>query len=647
MGVLGGIPFQVGYGVTGFTPTAASPFDVKIGDLEFMLAIGPENPFIRRGAEYRTQQVNFSAEPGETALGFWWQREQSTWHNGTANPTFDGPGSGDAAIAVGRFADSYGVDVWTPDQISLLHDGVIIEAGTSIVGPVIGMQPSNPNSGIQYVYWADGDEVHQWDNVGGSITATGAWGDVLSVASDGVNLYFTDGVNVMAFKVGGFTVLYSSGFDGAATRYLLRWAKQRLIFAEDNRLYELNQNASAAALPTEFFEHPNPAWIWTDVVEGPGAIYAAGGVGTSSAVYKFVLDTTDGSLPTLTAGIVACELPEGERVLCLKTYIGLFIGMGTSAGLRVCSFADTDIVLAPLTIENVGPVRAITTWDRFFYVTCDDAGEGQAGTARVDLSVETAAGRYAWAKDVRANTDTTGDTHTGLTGEVTGIAMYSFGDNPDATPVFAITANGLYARHFDRLTQYGSLISGRMLFGMTDPKHFLRVALKGTGSGTATIYTGVDSADAVLPQTTIDLSQLNEVDLLTTDLRGGTLTIGIGLTRDATDDEAGPVVQSYSAKALPAQPRERQYIMPLRVYDRVEMGSGETGYQVAADVLDALEELVRTQQPVLLQTFFGDPERDWISKLVHIEDFEYRQVTGEPDQAWGGITTLSCRTISG
>jgi hypothetical protein len=541
------------------------------------------------------------------------------------------------------------VDVWISDQISLLHDTVKVEVGTAIVGPVVGVEPADPASGIQYVYWADGDEIHQWDNLGGNVSVTGTWGDVYSIATDGVSLYFTDGDQgasggVMAFTPTGFAVLYNTGFDAAAERYLLRWAKQRLMFAEDNRIYELNQNASVAALPTELYEHPNADWIWTDITEGPGAIYASGYSGTTSAIYKFVLDT-DGSLPTLTAGIVACELPEGEKALCLKTYIGLFIGIGTSAGLRVCSFSDTDIVLAPLTVENHGMVRGITSWDRFLYVTCDDAGEGGAGLVRVDLSVETAPGRYAWAKDGRANSVFGGATHVNVVGESTGVAMYSFGGLTG--PAFAVTDSGMYVRHFDRLTEYGRLASGRMLFGMTDPKHFLRFALAGVGSGTVTVYTGVNSAEATLPQTTIDFSQLNEVDLLLTGLRGSTLTLAVDMNRDADDDEAGPTVTSYSAKAIPGQARERQYILPLRVYDRVEGSNGDTVYQCAADVLDALEELVRTQEPVRLQTFFGDPDRDWISKLVYVDDVDYRQVTGEPSQAWGGTLNVSVKTISG
>ncbi len=650
MGVLSTFPTQIGFGSSGFSSALSSPFDVKIGDLEFMLAVGPENPLIRRGAEYRSQQVNFSGDPGETALGFWWQREQSTWHNGAGNATFDGPGSGDPDIASGRFHDSYGVDVWTQGEINLLGDTVRVEVGAAIVGPVIGVEPANPASGIQYIYWGDGDEIHQWDNASGGVVATGSWGDIYSVASDGVSLYFTDGDQgvsggVMAFKPAGFTALYTTGFDAAAARYLLRWAKQRLMFVEDNRIYELDQNASAAALPTELFEHPNAEWIWTDICEGPGAIYASGYSGSTSAIYKFILDT-DGTLPTLAAGVLACQLPDGEHALCMKTYIGLFIGVGTSSGLRVCSFSDTDIVLAPLTVENLGPIRGVTAWDRFLYVTCDDAGEGGSGVVRIDLSVETAPGRYAWAKDVRANDGIAGGAHVGVAAASTGIVMYYL-EGFGASPAFAVAGSGIYVRHFQRLTEYGSLTSGRILFGMTDPKHFLRVAMAGEGEGEASILTGVNSADATLLQTTVDFAQLNEIDLLTTGLRGSTLTLRVDITRDDIDVTTGPTILSFSAKALPAQARERQYILPLRVYDRVEGASGDTVYQCAADVIDALEELVRTQEPVRLQTFFGDSDRDWISKLVHIEDCEYRQVTGEPSQAWGGILTVSTRTITG
>ncbi len=651
MGVIDGLPWQVGYGLSGFVATDSSSFDVKIGDLEFMLAVGPENPLIRRGADYRTQQVNFSAEPGETALGFWWQREQSTWHYGAGNPTFDGPGSGNPDIAVGRFNESYGVNVWEPDEFSLCDDTSQLQLGSGFtLTPFVNVK--NLAASGESVFWALDDVLYEYNNsivlaYDGDNPGFG-WGFIGSLASDGAVVYLLDNENDIIWGVGDIdsnsTVVIRQLYTGIPSATLtnsLRFAKQRLIAAFDNDLYEIERVTATTAwgAPTPFYSHPREDWTWTDIFEGPGAIYAAGYAGSYSAVYKFVLED-DGALPSLSSGIVAMEVPAGETIHRVCPYLGIFAVVGTTAGVRVCTFNGTDIALAPLTYETTSAVQGITAWGDFVFANVADAGNGYRGLIKIDLSKEVEEGRYAWANDMRANTSTT-DFSGISTGTPTRMTTLK------GRPIFGIQGQGVFARQNTRRSPEGSLTSGRMLFGMTDPKHFLRVAMSGTGTGTATLLTGVDSEEATTPQVSLDFAQQNSVDLLTSGLLGGSLTLGVTLSRDPDSTNSGPTINSVSAKALPAQPRERQWVLPLRVYTRVEGGFGQTIYQNARDVIDSLEELVRTQEPVLLQTFFGDPERDWTNKLVHVEDFEYRQVTAEPSASWGGLLSVSLRTISG
>lgn len=627
------LPTLLGYGV-GFTaPSDTEPWDVLLGGYRFMLAASVDNPFIRRGAPYRSDQINFSGEPGETALGFWWQRSQSTWHLGTGSPTFDGPGSGTPDIASARYADSYGIDPWTPGEISLLHDTANIQTVISVpVGPVA----ADNAAGATFVYWSDQDRFYQWSETGGVVVATGAWTTITSMCSNGVSVYCSDNAQIIGFTPSG-TFQYYTGLTG--TRFCLRWAKQRLMFAQDASIYELSIAGPTAALPAPLFTHPNPSWVWTDIVAGPGAIYASGYAGSTSAVYKFVLSTS-GALPVLTAGITACELPDGEQALCLLTYLQLFIAIGTSRGLRVCSFSDTDIALAPLTIENVGPVRDVMGWDRFLYTTCDDAGQGFAGLARVDLSSEVATSRYAWAPDVRANDDVAG--FGGVTGTVLGLVMWQDAAN-DPTPVFSVTGAGLYARHYQRLAQSGSLTSGRILFGMSDLKIFQRMSITTGGQGTVTFSTGTDSDTGDVARATIDTGARDRIEVDIGSTRGSTLTVGLALTRSSLF--VGPKVLSWSAKALPSQPREEQFLVPLRCYDHVENGFGETSYDSAIEISDGIADLVRTQEPTTFQTFFGKSVDDWRTWVVQIEDHEFRQVTC--DGGWGGLLTVSLRTVIG
>ena len=655
MGVLSVIPTPIGLGASGLVAAETSQFDVKIGDLEFMLAVGPDNPLIRRGAPYRSEQVNFSGEPGETALGFWWQREQSSWHYGADNPTFDGPGSGDPDIAVNRFSNSWGINVWEPGQISLCDDTIrLAEHPTgSIVGPV----NAAPDGSTEAVYWGVDDTLYEWFGTTVFFYNTAedpmfGWDHISSLASDGTVVWILDSVNDSLWGVGDIdgdgnteSIELYTGMPNATRTNSLRFAKQRLIAAYDNALYEIDHSVqtTTAFAGTPFFTHPKDGWTWTDISEGPGAIYASGFIGSYSAVYKFVLDD-DGLIPTLSSGIVACELPAGEKVYKLFPYIGIFIALGTTEGVRVCSFADTDIALAPLTYEDTAGTGAIgiTGWGDFLYANVRDAGDGYNGLIKIDLSKEIEPGRFAWANDMRANTSSTA--FAGIQSDSNDAGRMT---TLNGRPVFAIFDHGVFARYNSRRSPEGQITSGRMLFGMTDPKHFLRIAMQGSGEGTVTLSTGVDSDEASLPQTTVDFAQLSEVDLAMQGLQGSSLTIGLTMTRDEDDLNAGPTVTAYSAKALPAQPRERQWILPLRCYDRVEKANGQTEYGSAKETLSQLEEYVRSQEPVILQTFFGDPDRDWTSVLVHIEDCEYRQIQYQPKAAWGGVLTVSCRTITG
>lgn len=621
------IPTLVGLGVAGATQSQSEPFDVLLGGFKFMLDAGPENPLVRRGAQYRSDQINFSGDPGEQALGFWWQRSQDTWHYGTGAPTFDGVGAGDPQFASGRFADSYGVDPWTAGELKLLRDTDRIAETTADVNPSI---VTRTVTNQERLYWADGDAIMEWD--GGTVTSiTDDWSNIFGMCSDGSTLYVvTDAGKVHSYTAAGVEAELYTGISGSLAG--LFFVKQRLILSVDNALYELDTSASSAALPTALYTHPSPSWLWSDVEQGPGAIYASGYAGTNSAVFKFVLDG-EGALPTLTAGITAVELPAGERALWLRAYLG-FIAISTSEGLRVCQFQDTDIILAPLTIEGVGAVGAVAGWDRFLYCAIDDAGENVAGLARVDLSGEIAAGKFAWAKDARANSDPFG--FSGDTGNAFAVCMFQ------GRPAFIVQDTGVYTVSADRYVRSGSLTSGRILFGMADFKVFQRASLTTGGQGTVALSTGTDSDTANVPRTSIDTTVRDRIEVDIGSTRGSTLTVGILLTRASTSQS--PRLLSFSVKALPSQPREEQWIVPLRLYDRTENRFGEPQFQRSIDVLNDISDLVRFQRPTVFQTFFGEPD-SWQTWIVQVEDFEFRQSTSEG--SWGGGLTVSLRSLRG
>lgn len=629
-----GLPAQVGFGATGAaSPDYLSQFDVTIGGIGFTLAAGPDSPLIRRGADYRNEAINFSSEPGEVALGFWWQRSQSSWHFGSGAPSLDGPGSGDSSIAVTRFADSYGVDPWTAGQVQLLNDTNRLTTVSAGIGPVSIVD----GGGVPRAVWADGNQLKYWNGAATTITWGGS-GTIMTIATDGTRYFAVDNTGVWAGTIGGPTGVKQYTI-AAGTRFTARWAKQRLILAIDNVVYELpNAAAPPAALPTAKFTHPSTAWVWTAFAEGPGAIYGSGYSGTSSAVYKFILDT-DGAVPVLSTGITACELPAGELALTLCPYIGAFIAIGTNQGMRVCSFSGNDIALAPLTLDaTLGPVNSVVGWSKFLYATTPQAGEGLCGLARVDLSRLTEVDQYAWARDLRANT-TGPATFTGVVATPTGVVMVG------GLPTFLVPGNGIFQMDATRLTPVGELTTGKVILSTADDKIFQRALVRSLGQGTIVVSTGIDTATPNTTNFTLDLAQSNSLDVGVGPLRGGTFVLKFRLTRFS--NTMGPSMKQWMIKALPGQAREESLIIPLRCYDRDEMPSAETGFRSARETIDLIRGMVRTQAPILVQTFFGDPAYDWSTWVAQVENFEFRQITSEPDAGWGGVLTVSLRTVAG
>jgi hypothetical protein len=114
-----GIPYALSnpVGTVNYTPNAEA-YDVAINALPFFLYANDEYPYSRRTAQYRKQQIDQSAEPGEQSITGWWVRSQSSFHNGSGVKFYD-PSAGETVSY--RYADSKGVNVWNKGQVTLLN----------------------------------------------------------------------------------------------------------------------------------------------------------------------------------------------------------------------------------------------------------------------------------------------------------------------------------------------------------------------------------------------------------------------------------------------------------------------------------------------------------------------------------------------
>jgi hypothetical protein len=106
-------------------------FDMAVGGLPFIMAVTDNTPYRRQTAEFRSQRVDQMRDPGEHTLGGsgYWTRSQSSWHYGEG-VLFAEPLEGNDLEVRFRYRDSYGVNVWTPGEISLLRKTTRVQAFT-------------------------------------------------------------------------------------------------------------------------------------------------------------------------------------------------------------------------------------------------------------------------------------------------------------------------------------------------------------------------------------------------------------------------------------------------------------------------------------------------------------------------------------
>jgi hypothetical protein len=163
---------------------------------------------------------------------------------------------------------------------------------------------------------------------------------------------------------------------------------------------------------------PTRSFTWTSVAEAPDCILASGYSNGYGYIYAFNLVTSGaaGTTPTLDQGIQVAEFPSGEEVHAIKVYLGQYIAIGTSKGVRIGMLGTGGkMQYGPLTISTTQPVRDLAARDHYVYAAIEADIDGGSGCARIDLGEEiniiNSAGytvansmRFAWAYDAQSHT---------------------------------------------------------------------------------------------------------------------------------------------------------------------------------------------------------------------------------------------------
>lgn len=412
---------------------------------------------------------------------------------------------------------------------------------------------------------------------------------------------------------------------------------------------------------TPIYSHPAATWIWTGVADGPNAIYVSGYAGVQGTIFRLALDNT-GSVPLLNRALTAAELPVGECVTALGSYLGKYLVIGTNKGIRIGQI-DTSgwlssgyITYGPLTVVTSGfdpvsnsilngsAVTGVAFQDRFAYCTVTnyiDNGDGTfcSGLIKVDLSKEIVAGQnqYGYASHLRVAAQTAACS-----------TVANLGTNN--TLLFGIAGVGIYKQSSTLVTS-GYIQTGQIRQFTLEDKHFELLKLRMGPTQVGSLGTSViRQNETIIPLITTDVNFDYTVDLTAIDSLDTEPQQSIALKfqiNSSVSQQVGTedVFIGYQLKSVPAVKRQRLIKLPLQNYDldkdRYNMPIGYIGQ--AKDKLALLEALESNGDVILYQDLTTGEQLRCI-----IEEQQYTR-TAAPDRAFsgdGGIIYCTIRTVS-
>ena len=575
-------------------------FDLLVGGIGFCINPDQDSPYIRQSVPTQKDQQDNSKEPGEQSLDGLWIRSQNSWHRG-AGVNYYEPGSDPDTEY--RFTESSGVDIWTKGQLTSLHKTTNVQAAPS--------RCFVQDAGKGYlVYVDDFGGILGWGTKGSYTLNTNAnAGYIGRYYFFGWKKYIQVGWAAFPSATIG---IWNGGTDTViaknATKIPYVWyLKDRLIVAHGKDLFEVPLNAATPvdlSVTTNNLYSPTDAnTTWVGAAEGPNAVYAAWTDGSRSGLVAFTLtDASSGQSPKLSQGYQVLDLPVGENINAIYGYLGRYLVISTSRGLRVCAIdSNGNLIMGQLLYETTDQFTCFAAWGNYVYAggasipAGDTTGTGNlagwgttSGVVRINLGEPTGndanALTFAYANDLRS----------GATGTVSSIAF-----NQDGTLEMAVDSSGIW-RESSLPEPKGYLAMGRVRFGTLVPK----------------VYRSIDMGGAMGPDAAFTIKLHDELERpyysLTMNAATGIFpTLMLDLTRTHafvrpvgffTTTTSEPLLNLLQLRGLPAPGRIRQIRFPLRCYDSDMDGSGNAfGYEgFAYDRLSALEGLEESGDPILL-----------------------------------------------
>lgn len=619
------LPSKLGVtGGVGVSSAGTYSYDFVVGGVPFMSAADQNQPMTRETAPFRKDQQDTGKEPGEQSIGdAWWRRAQDSFHGGRGLTWFESRDIPDEIARI-RFQESKNLDVWTPGVVRRLPDTTLaVSIGGNITGLVAGSVGL-----VDYVIVASGTTLSRFQ-VGGLTTSLtwGGTGTILSLATDGSNYWVADNTGIYSGPLDG-SLVGTLKYNNSSGQVVLGWVKSRMMAAVGRDILELS--TAGPSLPVAKYTHPSSTWTWRCFSESPSAILAAGDAGGQSAIHTFELDN-QGVTPTLTAA-ASVALPIGETVTSLYATAGSFLGIGTSAGLRVGTYDSFSKALTygPLSIVTPNSVRALAARDRFIYAGGTQFIDAESCLLRLDLGQPVdQAGRLAHATDLLPP--------VARPGVISGIAVTSIGHRI----VFAVDGYGVLVEG----TGPGSgrdawLRTSRVRFSSTEPKLFRKLRLRATLPDP--VHTRItaegNTTNAVVYEASAGFSDPGEIGLISDPQEWLDLLFEFNNSGLAE-------MRSWQIKALPAGIRQRIITLTLACYDtetdRNNVMFGHPGY--GGERLTTLEQFDDASDEIVFEELRPSGK---VTRRVLVDKMSFQQAIRSSDlSGLGGNIVLALRTV--
>ena len=633
---------------TYYDPTTYK-YDVAVGGMPFIYAITDDTPYRRQTAEFRTARVDQLRDPGEQSLSGsgYWIRSQSSFHLGEG-AIYQEPIVGSLNEARFRYSSSVGINPWTPGQISLLKRTSLQEAATGDSRVF-----STTISGVEYlilVNYAAAETKRviriQVSNLSEStiLNNTDITEDIIAVAMGGNDLMMVTPTKIFRYSFDASSPAIHQDYainSANAVHGTIAFVKNRFIFAYHDTagstfVYSVPRNTgSSTNLSTLTAINGSSTlpigYTFRAIAEAGAAIYVGGFSGEQGNVYKITV-ANDGTLNTMTSVVT---LPGGETVTGLLGYLGTYIIIGTSAGVRVAIANDTgDLSYGPLVFESSKGIFKMSAYSKFIYVGVDSGVGGNSGIYRIDLSQPLEGGTYPYATDVFAE---------GITGKVEGVAVMAGG-----RLAFCVNGDGLFIEHATEFVESGDLTTGIIRYETLENKAWkrLRIRTEATLDGAVDIFRVVNGVAEFFR--TVDEGSSIDYDY---DLSSVFSDVSVEaqfkyrLFRNATTASLGATISGYSVKALPTPTRARVIQFPLFCFDserdRLKNIMGYEGY--ALERLQALEQKEAQGETIIIQDFTAGGEP--IEAVIEQVTFTRTTPPNGNFTGWGGIIQITARTV--